>query len=113
MVPNNLEFILSNGPFYRGIRVHAYANRVNAGTMDFCNPWTFTTIGPKEAFTPDPAPCAVLSRPTAQRLMDELWKCGIRPAEGQGSAGQLAAVQAHLADMQTIAFKQLKIRRED
>lgn len=33
---------------------------------------------------------------TAQRLMDELWNLGIRPTEGHGSTGQLAATEKHL-----------------
>lgn len=41
----------------------------------------------------------------AQDLMDQLWQCGIRPSEGSGSAGQLAAVQKHLEDMRTLVFK--------
>ena len=40
----------------------------------------------------------------AQQLMDELWRCGLRPTEGTGSAGSLAATERHLADMQKIAF---------
>lgn len=36
----------------------------------------------------------------AQRLMDDLWNVGIRPTEGHGSAGQLAATEAHLKDVQ-------------
>ncbi len=40
----------------------------------------------------------------AQRLMDELWGCGLRPSEGTGSAGSLAATERHLADMQKIVF---------
>ena len=30
----------------------------------------------------------------AQRLVDELWQCGVRPSEGTGSAGSLAATEA-------------------
>ncbi len=45
----------------------------------------------------------------AQMLMDTLWDCGIRPSEGSGSAGALAAVQKHLEDMRKIAFKYLGI----
>jgi hypothetical protein len=45
----------------------------------------------------------------AQQLMDDLWTCGLRPTEGAGSAGALAATQQHLKDMQAIAFKQLGI----
>lgn len=45
---------------------------------------------------------------TAQGLMDELWRCGLRPSEGSGSAGSLAATERHLKDMQTIAMGALK-----
>lgn len=44
-------------------------------------------------------PAVQFRREEAQRLMDELWKVGLRPSEGSGSAGQLAAVQTHLNDM--------------
>lgn len=40
----------------------------------------------------------------AQELMDELWRCGFRPRDGTGSAGALAAVQAHLEDMRKLVF---------
>lgn len=46
----------------------------------------------------------------AQRLMDELWNCGLRPSEGTGSAGALAATQKHLNDMRQIAFSALAKR---
>lgn len=41
----------------------------------------------------------------AQTLMDDLWKCGLRPAEAAGSAGALAATVKHLEDMRTLVFK--------
>lgn len=44
----------------------------------------------------------------AQRMMDELWDCGIRPTQGAGSAGSLAATQAHLEDMRSIAMDLIK-----
>ena len=44
----------------------------------------------------------------AQMLMDALWTAGLRPTEGSGSAGSLAATERHLKDMQTIAFAALK-----
>ena len=42
----------------------------------------------------------------AQVLMDDLWNCGIRPTEGMGSAGSLAATDRHLQDMRTLVFKE-------
>lgn len=43
----------------------------------------------------------------AQQFMDELWRCGLRPSEGAGSAGSLKATETHLADMRRIAFELL------
>ena len=41
----------------------------------------------------------------AQELMDALWDAGLRPTEGSGSAGSLAATERHLADMRGILQK--------
>ncbi len=40
-----------------------------------------------------------------QQFMDELWRVGIRPTNGAGSVGQLAATERHLEDMRTLVFK--------
>lgn len=53
-------------------------------------------------------PTLTLSGDAAQRLMDELWNIGIRPTEGTGSAGSLAATERHLADMRRIALEALE-----
>lgn len=45
-----------------------------------------------------------LSDLEAQALMDRLWKVGLRPTEGSGSAGSLAATERHLKDMQKLVF---------
>lgn len=44
----------------------------------------------------------------AQTLMNQLWHCGVRPSDGTGSTGQLAATERHLADMQRLVFKDKK-----
>jgi len=44
----------------------------------------------------------------AQQMIDELWNCGVRPTEGGGSAGSIAATEKHLKDMKSIAFGALK-----
>lgn len=49
----------------------------------------------------------VIDNTTAQQLMDQLWQCGLRPTEGTGSAGALAATQQHLEDMRRIVFHKL------
>ena len=50
-------------------------------------------------------PTFTLEAHTGQELMDALWDCGLRPSEGSGSAGQLAATQKHLEDMRLIALQ--------
>ncbi len=52
-----------------------------------------------------PGPTVQLDKHAAQKLIDDLWDCGLRPSEGSGSAGQLAAVQNHLADMRKLLSK--------
>ena len=49
-------------------------------------------------------PTMTLSPEDAQMFIDELWRIGIRPTEGEGSAGQLGAIKAHLEDMRTLVF---------
>lgn len=53
-------------------------------------------------------PTISISSQDAQDLMDDLWRCGLRPTEGVGSIGQLAATERHLTDMQAIARGLLK-----
>lgn len=45
-----------------------------------------------------------LNKSEAQKLMDDLWNAGIRPSDGTGSTGQLAATEAHLQDMRRLVF---------
>lgn len=51
-------------------------------------------------------PTGSLKMDDAQTLMDDLWRAGLRPTEGAGSAGALAATQRHLEDMRTLVFKE-------
>lgn len=53
-------------------------------------------------------PVVTLEREDAQLLMDELWSVGLRPSEGTGSAGAMAATERHLRDLQEIAKGALK-----
>jgi len=48
-------------------------------------------------------PTMDLPERAAQELMDELWRAGLRPTEGHGSAGQLGATEAHLKTVQGMA----------
>ncbi len=52
----------------------------------------------------DRDPNLSLEQEAAQELMDELWRVGIRPTDGAGSAGAMAATVRHLEDMRHLVF---------
>lgn len=52
----------------------------------------------------EPKPSIEISPQDAQTLMDDLWRAGLRPTEGAGSAGSLAATERHLQDMRRLVF---------
>jgi len=58
----------------------------------------------------DYEPSLRISETAAQQLMDDLWACGLRPTEGTGSAGAMAATQKHVDDLRKIVFKTLDIQ---
>ncbi|MCK4521163.1 MAG: hypothetical protein KAU20_01225 [Nanoarchaeota archaeon] len=53
--------------------------------------------------------CLKLSNQEAVSMIDSLWLAGVRPSNGEGSSGQLAATEKHLKDMRTIAFSSMGI----
>ena len=68
-------------------------------------PLTMQEIPKDKEYSIDPTPPTFrLDYDEAQYLMDELWNCGLRPSEGTGSAGALAATQRHLEDMRALVF---------
>ncbi len=64
----------------------------------------------ESAIGTEPEPFMTIDRDSAQRLMDELWNVGIRPTEGTGSAGSLAATERHLKDFRAIVEKTLEVK---
>jgi len=54
-------------------------------------------------------PLTYITKDCAQGLMDDLWQCGIRPTEGAGTAGSMAATNRHLEDMRVIVASKLSI----
>ncbi len=51
---------------------------------------------------------ASVPRQSAQVLMDDLWRAGLRPTEGD-SPGELSATRGHLKDMRTLVSKTLEV----
>lgn len=50
-------------------------------------------------------PTVEITMECAQTLIDDLWHAGLRPTEGTGSAGALAATERHLQDMRRLVFE--------
>ncbi len=88
--------------------VQLYATQTQGGEIYIAQQLEFKSTGTKDRYQAL-ASFLTISSNEAQRLMDDLWDAGLRPSEGTGSAGSLAATQKHLADMRTIVFKQLKM----
>jgi hypothetical protein len=105
MTPD-LKISVQREPWSDGVAVYIKAKTSPEGEpiRAFALPLQFKTVAPG-AFGMQPEPCMHLSLDSAQRLIDELWGAGLRPTEGTGSAGSLAATQRHLEDMRTLVFQ--------
>ena len=89
--------------------VHLYLSKQVNGEPSFAKPieW-YSPEESKELIGSTSQPSLKFRYDEAQDLMDELWRMGFRPINGEGNAGQLAATQAHLKDMQLIALGFIK-----
>lgn len=96
------EIMARREDWQEGISLYWRQRTVGQGTM-VAQAMTISTHKPGDIVHP----FLRLDVQTAQQLMDELWQCGLRPTEGTGSAGSLAATQAHLKDMRAIAMNLL------
>jgi hypothetical protein len=96
-----LDFHAERTPYDRYVRLHFAESAQPDGSRMVATAVTFERLEPGTIAPPAPLQ---LSQDDAQRLMDELWQVGLRPSEGTGSAGAMAAVQAHLQDMRELVF---------
>lgn len=101
--PARTEILVRREPF-RGNTVDIMLVQRGQTASAVAEPLTFREVAVGEL----PPPTASLQPEEAQQLMDELWRAGLRPTEGTGSAGSLAATERHLKDMQAIAMGLLK-----
>lgn len=98
----NHRFYIERSNFGRYFDIRGCFERGD-GVTDVANPVSYTRIE-RDALEPSD-PMLRVSQTDAQQLMDELWRAGLRPSEGSGSAGALAATERHLKDMQRLVFE--------
>ena len=79
------------------------STRDGTRTVAIVNPLTLT-VKTSEELMEEHVPTMRLRPDEAQQFMDELWRVGIRPTEGAGSVGQMAATEKHLDDMRKLVF---------
>ena len=99
-----LQFMARREDFQDGVSIHA-RKVIEGVSMEAACPLVFVPRAKGHIIDP----FMHLSIHEAQQLMDELWQCGLRPTEGTGSAGSLAATERHLNDLKLILFNRLKI----
>jgi len=97
---------VAKGPWSPHMQVLISHNQPRNGGIFVAEPLTFRPLEPFEA----PEPQLALNDSEAQSLMDQLWQCGIRPTEGTGSAGAMAATQSHLSDLRRLVFDDTRFR---
>ena len=107
MIKSTWKFHAARQLFTGDVDLHI-AVRYENGRLDLAAPLTLERLTEDQVRVARP-PCVTLPIEAAQSLMDELWTAGLRPSEGTGSAGSLAATERHLADMRTLAFHALKV----
>jgi hypothetical protein len=101
MTPSpHFKFDISRQDYDRAFHVKAW-KELEDGMVATMSPVTIIRHGPDT-----PCPEAMhLTPKDCQSLMDSLWDAGIRPSQGHGSTGQLAAVQNHLEDTRGLLAK--------
>lgn len=107
MTPRVSEIIVAHEPFSRSV---AFLLIDHGGPRPGYVTDLIVTVPPPEDVGLETRPSFRVNEEAAQSLMDGLWRAGLRPTEGSGSAGSLAATQDHLKDMRRIAFQTLGMK---
>lgn len=100
---NQKTFRISTEPWHwdYGIWLRVKNGPADHPSVAYATSLMLTEAKPEER----PGELLRVSKLELQQLMDEIWAAGIRPTEGSGSAGSLAATERHLADMRALVFK--------
>lgn len=94
----NIKLRIQSAPWYSGFELMIGGENKH-GQLEFGE----IHITTREDGIAPIAPTMSLTPQQAQELMDSMWQSGLRPSDGTGSAGQLAATENHLKDMRKIA----------
>lgn len=100
---DRIRFMASPNPLYEGFGVKVWG-RLDGGAV--IRPLLIEAETVNEGVQYDPM--LRLGPDEAQSLMDALWSANVRPSTGEGSTGQIAAIERHLEDMRSLVFKRAR-----
>lgn len=103
------EFYFSRN--FGGDHIEMYGSVKEGDRISYAKNVLMETKGERDYSLIDPF--LRLSYDDCQTMMDALWDVGIRPSNGSGSAGQLAATEKHLDDMRNLTFNLINKQREE
>lgn len=104
--PSGLRLMVRCEPFWRNRFDFVLGGKHDGDRVLICRPIEVESMAHDDKrLLVEQQPTFSLESDKAQFLMDELWHCGLRPTEGSGSAGSLAATEKHLQDMRALVFK--------
>jgi hypothetical protein len=104
MIRQGLEFWVNKDIRRRAFELTVFSH-ASPDTVAVAKTLVFETIEPNETIA---RPSMSLTFEEAEALITELWNSGVRPS-GVGSSGELAATKAHLEDMRTLVFKEMRL----
>ena len=104
-----LRFFVSESFNDFGFSVRIGTEKDEHGYWDVCPPLMFNRVEPAMRIEPT----FRAEKRELQALMDELWRVGIRPSNGEGNVGQIGATRHHLKDMRKIVGHYLKIKLDE
>lgn len=99
MKNETMDFTVELTDYGRSYAIYAYTVNRKSGQLSVGQPVTFSPLDENVKAQET----MLIPHERAQRLMDELWKAGVRPSD-IGTPGHLAAVQYHLEDMRKLIF---------
>lgn len=99
---NNINRVFAEVNMMRNsIVLHFFRKEDTGGRYSVISNVEFTTVDPSVMV--DFNQGIQISNETAQELMDSLWRCGVRPADGNGNVGALKATEDHVATLKEVS----------
>ncbi|MCY1166563.1 hypothetical protein D9M73_65050 [compost metagenome] len=102
----NVLYFLQDASYGRGVEVRIAKQNSDKEIIAEAKPIVFEPVEVTDTWR---EPAFTMERHDVQQLVDELWRLGYRPSNGEMSVGQLGATERHLNDLRAIAFAKLNI----